>query len=74
MSSKSFVLNVNVWITIFYNEQEYYFCNFIKKHGLTIYCSPDLTKELEKVLQYKKFTKKFVKSIKYYIDLYFDVT
>ena len=74
MKNKSFVLDTNIWITLFYNKQELFFYNLIKENELIILRSIELTNELEKVLNYPKVIKKLVHHKEYYIDLFFDAT
>ena len=74
MKNNTFVLDVNIWITCFYNKQPDYISELVKKFGITIYRSPVLTDELERVLHYKKLAKKIVLSKEFYMDIYFDST
>ena len=51
-----------------------YINELVKEFGITIYRSPVLTDELERVLNYKKFAKKIVLSKKLYMKMYFRAT
>jgi len=74
MKNNTFVLDANIWITCFYNGQVNYINELVKEFGITIYRSPVLTDELERVLNYKKFAKKFILPKDAYMDVYFDST
>jgi len=74
MKNNTFVLDVNIWITCFYNKQPDYIYELVKKFGIIIYRSPALTDELEKVLYYKKLAKKIVLPKEHYMKMYFRAT
>jgi putative PIN family toxin of toxin-antitoxin system len=74
METKSFVIDANIWISLSYNGQAGDFHKLIKELGLIIYRSPDMTIELERVLGYRRISKKLIYPKKYYMDIYFIVT
>ena len=74
MKNKSFVLDVNIWMSYFYNGDANHFYELIEKHKIVIYRSNNLTDELEKVLHYKKFAKRIILPKEFYMSLYFNST
>jgi len=70
MHKNSFVLDVNIWVSIFLKRQTELIESVASEEKNNIFRSTELTNELEKVLRYKKLEKKWNKPIEEYLEFY----
>jgi putative PIN family toxin of toxin-antitoxin system len=75
MQENSFVLDANIWISIFLKKEFALIDRIVFDEKINIYRSAELTKELENVLSRKKFVKYFdFAAIEEYLSFYKDYT
>jgi len=70
MHNNSFVLDVNIWISIFLNRQTELIERVVNDATNIIYRSTELTNELAKTLRYKKLQKIWKKPVEEYLEFY----